>query len=236
MTLGLLQDSLYMSGTSVDRWTPTFSSSGALGRIRSYIPSTHLTSFNSSISATWATAATTILTDLGKIDDQFVADTGYPLRDIWINGIWWNHVINNTEVRTAAGTASTPFSSFEYVDDIKGGDRDTLPYRRAVLKALPGVTWHINNERITVAGSEVKKVPDGRAFFFSAFDQDCVQLGHYPELISENEGQSPTPHDGLTTWFQYKTNPSVVEVFALLNAMPMFKIPACFGYGAINAA
>lgn len=236
MAIGLLRDSLYMAGTSVDSWTPTYTSAGSIGRIRSFIPTTHLTTFNSSISATWATAGTTILTDLGKIDDQMVADTGYPLRDIWINGIWWNYVINNTEIRTAAGTASTPFSSFEYVDDIKAGDRDTLPYRRAVLKALPGVTWHINNERITVAGTEGKKVPDGRAYFFTALDDECVKLGTYSELISENVGQAPTPHDGMTIWYQYLANPSVVEVMGLLNAIPMFMIPASFGYGNIDAA
>jgi hypothetical protein len=242
LVLGLLQDSLYMSGSTVDSWTPTFTSGSSIGRIRSFIPTGNLTTLNmtgggASISGDWSQSATTILTDLGKIDDGFTYVTGYPLRHVWVNGIWWNYIINNTEVRTAAGTASTPFSSFEYIDGLgSGGDRDTLPYRQAELKALPGVTWHINNERIDVAGTTVKKIPDGRAYFMTEIDNDVVQLGTFAELISEQTGQAPTPHDGLTVWYQYLSNPSVVEVMALLNAIPMFKIPGSFAYGSINNA
>lgn len=243
LALGLTRDLLYMAGTgtSIDSWTPTFTSASSIGRINAYIPTGNLTTLNMDgggaiIDATWATDTTKILTHLQKIDDGLVYGTGYPLRDIWINGIWWNYVINNTEVRTAAGTAATPFSTFEYVDGLGGPDRDTLPYRKAELKCLPGVTWHINNERIDVAGSTVKKIPDGRAYFFPALDDDCIQLGTYAELISEQNGQAPTPHDGLTVWHQYLANPSVVEVYALLNAIPMIKIPASFAYGSINNA
>lgn len=244
MALGLTRDLLYMAGTatSIDSWTPTFTSSGAIGQINAYIPSGNLTTLNMDgggaiIDATWATDTTKILTHLNKIDDGFAYGCGYPLRDVWVNGIWWNYIINNTEVRTAAGTTNSAFSSFDYVDGLGAGkDRDTLPYRKAELRTLPGVTFHILNERIDVAGTTVKKIPDGRAYFFPALDEDCIQLGTYAEMISEQPGQPATPHDGLTTWTQFLTNPSVIEVFALLNCIPMIKIPSSFAYGSINNA
>ncbi len=238
MTLGMMQDSLYLIPKASDpnAFDLSFTSTNNIGRINFQIPTGNkgtldMTGGGAIIDAVWSLDNTKIVTHCNKISDAFVYLNGRPLSKIAIDSVGWSYVINNTEVRTAAGTASSPWSTY---DVLPGNAPDGIrkPIKRAVLKALPEIEWTITDERIKVAGSSVKKIPTGRAFF-STDPQDVYQLGYYKEPIVEKQGQAAVMKSGFSTWWEEKTNPSGVEFFTLMNLLPMLNVPSAQAWGTI---
>jgi len=243
MVLGMISDSLYLKPSGApDSYIPRLDNTGAVAQLKYQIPTTNISSAvpglqmgtgSNIIDAAWSSTSTTILTHLNKIDAAFVSLTGRPLRRVVVNGIVWTYIINNTEIRTAAGTAATPWASFDYTDPPMA-DGEVRAVRKAVLKAMPGVEFVINNENITVDGTQQYKFGSTKAAFFTDMEGDIVKLGGYVEPIVEQPGQTPiNKGPGMTVWHEYKANPSGVQLFSLLNVVPMLLVPSCIANATI---
>lgn len=195
------------------------------------------------INTTWANVAADIPTDLMQINQAFANLCGDALTDVWINGIGWMNVINNTAVKAQAGTANTPFAAYDRVPETRPGGQ-AVAEATAVLRAFPWLTWHIVDEFLVNdenqdpvsggTGALVNCIPDTNALFVAGKPDrmwtDCLQGG---EHISENVGMPATFRQGFHYWYEYKTQPTCIELCVLYNFLPRYVVPKKMAFGTV---
>lgn len=246
MTAGALRGIFYMN-PSGDNWTFSFSSTTGSISVDLAIPSGNKTQLDmlgsgSIIDTSWDNPAAQIVTHCIKIGAAMVQLTGMPLQNVVLNSVLWEKVINNTQVRSIGGTVQAPFDSFNYVIDKVDGYKNR-GMGKAVLKALPWLTWNICDEVLSVGGSDpvystgtgtlTKVVPNENAVFMPDPDNSWCQMWHGGELVAEDYGKPMVMRTGLYAWKRFDIEPTTVNILSLLNAVPVYYRPQGVCYGTV---
>jgi hypothetical protein len=56
---------------------------------------------------------------------------------------------------------------------------------------------------------------------------------HGGEMIVENEGQPASRKRGYTFWKQWVTQPSCIELIALMNCIPLLYVPKAIAFATV---
>ena len=256
MAAGMMRDSLYfIQSGSTYRLSFTAPAAGEFGfQVNFQIPSTNKSQFAQAmgtdstagaiIDVSWDDPGAPILTHLMKIKAAFAQLHGYPLTDIWINSTMWMNVIQNTQVRNTGGSSNTVFA--EYTMEPETGLSGGIPAKYAmVLRADPTVKWHINDDILSLGsdidisyasvstGSAAKLIPDTMAIFCTTPSTDVAKMYLGGEPVVENPGMPAIMRTGYYFWHEYTTQPSAIELIALMNAVPCLYIPTAFAPGTV---
>ena len=253
LAAGMMRDSLYLQMQG-DNWLPVFSdpttqSPAAFGfRINFQIPAGNKSQLNmlgagDIITVPWDNVGAPIIGNLQSIIAAYAQLSRYAMTDIWINSLMWVNIITNTEVRNTAGSANTPFAEFERSDEKGMSDSGPSNKYSAILRGQPTVKWHFCDDTVALytdvdpsyatvptgavpsTALLVKLVPDNMAIFSTVPSADWTRLYLGGEYVVENPGQPGALRQGWYFWHEYVTQPSVIELIALLNAIPLLYVP-----------
>jgi hypothetical protein len=172
--------------------------------------------------------------------------SGYQPRHFWHNSLLWYYILLNQEVRNTAGSMNTPFAEYENVT--AGGNTNAYdgmpePEFTARLRGLPWATFHIADD-VLVTNSDVdptwasapatattiKVCPDNTMMIAPEPSSDWCEMYQGAEYISENAGQPMTLKRGYTFWKEWVTQPSCIELIALMNAIPLLYVPKSIAF------
>ena len=249
LTTGMFQDNLYfqMSG---DNLLPVIGAptAPAIGvQIPFQIPSGNKNQLNllgtgNIILVGWQNSGAPLIKNCLQVQAAMTQLSGYQPSHFWMNSLGWYNVLLNTEVRNTAGSSNTPFASYDRVAE-KGVDGMPQPEFAAQLRGLPWATWHIADD-VLVTGSDIdpawssapaaatfaKVCPDNTCIITPDPSPDWTEMYHGAEYISENAGQPMTLKRGYTFWKEWVTQPSCIELIALMNMIPLLYVPkaVCF--------
>jgi hypothetical protein len=249
LTTGMFQDNLYFQ-LSGDNLLPVIGAPTApnLGfQIPFQIPSGNKNQLNmlgtgNIIQIGWQNAGAPLLKNCMQISAASTQLSGYQPRHFWMNSLMWYNVLLNTEVRNTAGSANTPFAEYDRVPE-KGSDGLPQAEFAAQLRGLPWATWHIADDVLVTGGdidpswtqgaaavtagttSFIKVCPDNTVIIAPDPSADWTELYHGAEYISENAGQPMVLKRGYTFWKEWVTQPSCIELIALMNCIPLLYIP-----------
>lgn len=249
LTTGMFQDNLYfqMSGDNLLPviGAPTGSNLGF--QIPFQIPSGNKNQLNmlgtgNIIQTGWQNVGAPILKNCMQINAAMTQLSGYQPEHVWMNGLLWYNVLLNTEVRNTAGSANTPFAEYDRVSEM-AVDGMPQPEFAATLRGIPWLTWHIADDVVVTGGdidpswtqgaadvtagrtTTIKVIPDNMAFFAPRPSSDWTELYQGAEYISENAGQPMSLKKGYTFWREWITQPSCIELIALMNCIPLLYVP-----------
>ena len=254
MAAGMMRDSLYAIQNGVD-WLPQFDAptSSQFGiQINFRVPSTNKgqlaqamgtdTTAGPIITTPWRNEGARIFGNVMSIQSAYAQLNRYQMQDVWINSLLLDPILTNAEIRNLGGSMNTPFAEFK---DEMTSDNEGPMTRTLKLRCMPNVTWHICDDSVAIGGdmdpvnpstsgpsvATLKKlVPDTMAIFTTKPSSGGKNLGwakliYGGEMLSENPGQPATPHMGWSAWHQYVVDPSCVQLFNLLNAVPALFVP-----------
>jgi hypothetical protein len=154
----------------------------------------------------------------------------------------WSNIVQNTSIRNTAGSANTPVAEYTMQDE-RGMDGKPTGRQTAILRGVPWITWHINNETLALGGeidpintqqgtaltaTLYKKIPDTMAIFTAGADPSFASFYQAGEPVVENPGMPAVERRGYYFWHEYCTQPSVIELLALLNGVPALMNPLVF--------
>lgn len=252
MAAGMLRDSLYFI-QSGDNWLPTFTAPVAptVGfQIPFKIPSTSTgqganqmgtgaAGSGNIITVPWDNVGAPIIGDLLKIKAAYAQLSQYSMTDVWINSLLWYNIITNTSVRNTAGSSNVPFAEYDKLPEGEGEGGAGAARYKYVLRGDPTVEWHSTDDTLALntdidpsyssapsTATLAKEVPDNLAIFCTRPARDWQALVHGGEYVVENPGQPGQLRMGYYFWHEYVTQPSAVELIALLNAVPALFVPA----------
>lgn len=179
------------------------------------------------ITNSWATASTNILDDCWEVDDALVELTGRGLSHIFLNSSTWRYIPANTQVQNEAGSSNTPFETLQ--SDPQRG------LHTATLAGLPGVTWHINNNRVALAGTQTKLFGANKVTFMTEMDSTMVRYMECGEPVAEWEGRPKTMRYGEYYWARELVDPDRVEIHGLSNGLPELLVPKAIATGDVTS-
>lgn len=251
MTTGMFQDNLYFQ-LAGDNLLPVIGApaSPALGfQVPFQIPAGNKNQLNmlgtgNIIQIGWQTAGAPLLKNCLQIQAAMTQLSGYQPKHFWMNSLMWYNVLLNTEVRNTAGSANTPFASYDRVPEM-GIDGMPQAEFSAQLRGLPWATFHIADDVLVTGtdidptwssssgGSFVKVCPDNTVIITPEPSPDWTELYHGAEYISENAGQPMVLKRGYTMWKEWVTQPSCIELIALLNAIPLLYVPKATAFATV---
>lgn len=255
MTVGMMQDNLYFQ-LDGDNLLPVIGapSGSNLGfQIPFQIPSGHknqlnLLSTGNIISVGWQNTAAPLVKNCLQVQAAMTQVSGYQPRHFWMNSLMWYNVLLNQEVRNTAGTSNTPFAEYENVDaggNSKAYDGMPVPQFTARLRGLPWADWHVADDVLVTGtdidptwsassgGTFVKVCPDNTMYIAPEPSKDWTELYQGAEYISENAGQPMQLKRGYTFWKEWVTQPSCIELIALLNAIPLLYVPKAIAFATV---
>ena len=258
LTTGMFQDNLYfqLSGDNLLPviGAPTGSNIGF--QIPFQIPSGNKNQLNllgtgNIIQVGWQNTGAPLLKNCLQIQAAMTQLSGHQPRHFWQNSLGWYNVLLNTEVRNTAGSANTPFAEYERIPEMGS---DGLPQAEfaAQLRGLPWATWHIADD-VLVTGGEIdpswtqgaaevtaststitKVIPDNMLFIAPDPSSDWTELYQGAEWISENAGQPMMLKRGYTFWKDWVTQPSCIELIALMNCIPLLYVPKAIAPATVS--
>lgn len=244
MAAGMMRDSLYIIMSGQD-WIPSFtvpSGSTPYFQINFQIPSGNKAQGNffgtgNVIGGSWANTSAPILSNILAIQAAFAQLTGYQMTDVWINSPTFYYVLTNTELRNVAGSANTVFTEYRQDPEL-GMDGEPSGKYTSVLRAIPWLTWHIDDDVLafntdvdpsyaTAPASAYlgKIIPDGMAIFCTKASPKWAQGYLGGEYVVEKPGMPGVRREGYYAWKEEVTQPSGVDLLGLLNFVPILRIP-----------
>lgn len=248
LTMGMFQDNLYFQ-LSGDNLLPVIGAPTApnLGfQIPFQIPAGNknqldLLGTGNIIQIGWQNASAPLIKNCLQIQAAMTQLSGYQPRHIWMNSITWYNVLLNTEVRNTAGSANTPFAEYDRVPEM-AMDGMPMPEFAAQLRGIPWLSWHIADDVVVTGtdtdptwtsssgGTTQKVIPDSKAIIAPDPSSDWTEMYQGAEYISENAGQPMNLKRGYTFWREWVTQPSCIELIALMNCLPLLYVPkaVCF--------
>ncbi len=258
MTTGMFQDNLYFQ-LNGDNFLPVIGAptAPALGvQIPFQMPAGNKTQLNmlgtgNILQVGWQNVAAPIIKNCIQINASMTQLSGYQLQHIWMNNLTWYNVLLNTEIRNTAGTSNTPFAEYDRAAEMNA---DGLPGSEfaAILRGIPWVQWHMADD-VLVTGGDIdpswaqgaaditsgaatftKVFPDNTAMFCPTPSPDWCEMYHGAEWIVENEGQNAQLKKGYTFWKQWATQPSCIELIALMNCIPLLYVPKALAFGTVS--
>lgn len=244
MSAAMLRDSLYFWMVG-DNWFPNFTAASGTTvgfQVPFQIPSGNKSQLNmlgtgNIIGTSWANPGAPILNDCASIEAAYAQLSGYSMTDVWVNGLMWNNILLNTQIRNVGGSSNTVYAEYDrepetFMDGLKGNKFV------GVLRAMPHVRWHIDNDVLALntdmdpsysnapAGATLSKVvPDTMAIFCTQASSDWTQLYQGGEYVVENYGSPGMLRRGYYFWREFTTQPSAIELIGLLNAIPLLYVP-----------
>ena len=257
MTTGMFQDNLYFQ-LSGDNLLPVIGAPTApnLGfQIPFQIPSGNKNQLNmlgtgNLIAIGWNNSGAPLIKNLLQIQAASTQLSGYQPKHVWCNSLMWYNVLLNAEVRNTAGSAATPFAEYNRVTE-KAMDGMEMPEFAAELRGVPWLNWHIADDVIVTGGdidpswtqgtaavtagttSIIKVCPDNTVIVAPEPSPDWTELYNGAEYISENAGQPMTLKRGYTFWKEWVTQPSCIELIALMNCIPLLYVPKAIIFGTV---
>lgn len=258
LTIGMFQDNLYfqMAGDNLLPVIGAPSGSNIGFQIPFQIPSGNKNQLNllgtgNIIQIGWQNTGAPLIKNCLQIQAAMTQLSGYQPRHVWMNSIQWYNVLLNAEVRNTAGSANTPFAEYDRVSE-NGVDGLPQPEFAAQLRGIPWLTWHIADDVIVTGGDVdptwtqgaadvtagtttfVKVCPDNTALFLPDPSPDWTELYQGAEYVSENAGQPLTLKRGYTFWKEWVTQPSCIELIALMNCIPLLYVPKVVGFATVS--
>ncbi len=257
LTTGMFQDNLYFQ-LSGDNLLPVIGAPTApnLGfQIPFQIPAGNKSQLNmlgtgNIIQVGWQNVGAPILKNCLSIQAAMTQLTGYQPAHTWMNSLSWYNVLLNTEVRNTAGTSNTPFAEYDRIPE-KNADGLVGAEFAAQLRGLPWLSWHIADD-VLVTGGDIDPVwaqgaadvtagtttvinvfPDNTCMFAPEPSKDWAEMYHGAEWISENAGQPMTLKKGYTFWKEWVTQPSCIELIALMNCLPLLYVPKAIAFATV---
>lgn len=252
MTTGMFQDNLYFQ-LAGDNLLPVIGAPTApsLGiQIPFQIPSGNKNQLNllgtgNIIQVGWQNVGAPLIKNLLQIQAGMTQLSGYQPQHVWINSLMWYNVLLNTEVRNTAGISNTPFATYERIPE-NAMDGMPQPEFAARLAGIPTWEWHVADD-VLVTNSDIdptwsggsssavyaKVCPDNTAIIAPTPSSDWAELYQGAEYISENAGQPMSLKRGYTFWKEWVTQPSCIELIALMNAVPLLYIPKAVAFATV---
>ena len=188
------------------------------------------------ISASWATAGTKIIDHLSSMFDACAQLYGSVPTDAFCSPAIWSYIINNTQVINVGGSAQTPFEYVRYADDTLSNGKQTTEMI-AVLRAFPTLKWHIVTDHLVLDGTDTsyasgtgtltRVLPANDILLVPPADGSWLDLLHYGEYVSAAPGLPAVKRPSYFMWTETQTRPSVVNLLALMNAVPRLRRPKC---------
>ncbi len=257
MTTGMFQDNLYFQ-LSGDNLLPVIGApvAPALGfQIPFQLPAGNKNQLDmlgtgNIILVGWQNSGAPILKNCLQIQAAMTQLSGYQPKHFWMNSLGWYNVLLNTEVRNTAGSANTPFASYDRIAEM-AMDGMPQPEFAAQLRGIPWVTWHIADDVLVTGGdidptwtqgaadvtagrtSVIKVIPDNTMIIAPEPSPDWTEMYHGAEYISENAGQPMTLKRGYTFWKEWVTQPSCIELISLMNAIPLLYVPKSIAFATV---
>lgn len=257
MTVGMFQDNLYFQ-LDGDNLLPVIGAPTApdLGfQLPFQIPSGNknqldLLGSGNIINVGWQNVGAPIIKNCLQIQAAMTQLSGYQPKHMWMNSIMWYNVLLNTEVRTTAGTSNQPFASYDRVSEM-AVDGQPQPEFAAELRGIPWLQWHIADDVLVTGGDVdpswsqgsadvtagtstfIKVCPDNTVIITPEPSSDWTEIYHGAEHIIENPGQPMTLKRGYTFWKEWVTQPSCIELIALMNAMPLLYVPKAVAFATV---
>lgn len=251
LTVGMFQDNLYfqMSG---DNLLPVIGapSSPNIGiQIPFQIPSGNKNQLNmlgtgNIINVGWQNTGAPLIKNVAQIDAAMTQLSGYQPKHYWLNSLTWYNVLLNQEVRNTAGTSNTPFATYDRVKE-KAMDGMEQAEFAAELRGIPYIQWHIANDVIVTGtdtdpswasssgGSFTKVCPDNTVLITPEPSSDWTEMYQGAEYVSENAGQPMQLKRGYTFWKEWVTQPSCIELIALMNCIPLLYVPKAVAFATV---
>jgi hypothetical protein len=252
MTTGMFQDNLYFQ-LSGDNLLPVIGAPTApnLGiQIPFQIPAGNKNQLNmlgngNILNVGWQNTGAPLVKNCLQIQAAMTQLSGYQPKHFWMNSLQWYNVLLNSEVRNTAGSANTPFASYDRVAE-KAMDGMDQPEFAAELRGIPWAQWHIADD-VLVTGSDVdptwasapasatfiKVCPDNTVIIAPDPSADWTEMYLGAEYISENAGQPMQLKRGYTFWKEWVTQPSCIELIALMNAIPLLYVPKSIAFATV---
>lgn len=246
MTIGMLQDNFYFQ-LSGDNLLPTIGAPTApnIGiQVPFQVPAGNKNQLNmlgtgNIIQVGWQNTGAPIIKNYLGIQAASTQLSGYQPSHSWLNSLMWYNVLLNSEVRNTAGSSNTPFADYDRAPE-KAYDGMPQPMFTATLRGLPWMNFHIADD-VLVLGSDVdttwqmqatafpnatyqKVCPDNTVMILPEPSADWTEMYHGAEYISENAGQPMQLKRGYTFWKEWVTQPSCIELIALMNAIPLLYV------------
>ncbi len=252
LTTGMFQDNLYFQ-LSGDNLLPVIGAPVApdLGfQIPFQIPAGNKNQLNmlgtgNIILVGWQNTGAPLIKNCSSISAASTQLSGHQPKHFWMNSLMWYNVLLNAEVRNTAGTSNTPFATYDRVKE-KAADGMDQPEFAAELRGLPWAQWHIADD-VLVTNSDIDPVwasAPATATFTKVFpDNTCMiapdpsaewtEMYHGAEWISENAGQPMQLKKGYTFWKEWVTQPSCIELIALMNCIPLLYVPKAIMFATV---
>lgn len=198
----------------------------------------------------WQVAGAPLIKNCLMIQAAMTQLSGYQPKHFWLNSLGWYNVLLNAEVRNTAGTANTPFAQYDRVPEM-AVDGMPQPEFAAQLRGLPWASWHIADDVLVTGGdidptwaqgaaavtagttSIIKVCPDNTCIIAPDPSSDWTQLYQGAEWISENAGQPMQLKRGYTFWKEWVTQPSCIELIALMNIIPLLYVPKAIAFATV---
>ena len=252
MTTGMFQDNLYFQ-LSGDNLLPVIGAptSPNIGiQIPFQIPSGNKNQLNllgtgNIINIGWQNTGAPLIKNCLQIQAAMTQLSGYQPKHFWMNSLMWYNVLLNTEVRNTAGSSNTPFASYDRVTE-KAVDGQPQPEFAAELRGIPWAQWHVADDVLVTnsdidptwssapaAATFIKVCPDNTVMITPEPSADWTEMYQGAEYISENAGQPMTLKRGYTFWKEWVTQPSCIELIALMNMIPLLYVPKAVAFGTV---
>lgn len=257
LTTGMFQDNLYFQ-FSGDNLLPVIGAPTApnIGiQIPFQVPSGNKNQLNmlgtgNIIQIGWQNTGAPLIKNCLQVQAAMTQLSGYQPRHMWLNNMTWYYVLLNQEVRNTAGSSNTPFAEYDRSPEMNA---DGLPGSEfgAVLRGIPWLTWHMADDVLVTGGdidptwtqgatavtagttSIIKVFPDNTCMILPDPSSDWTEMYHGAEWISENAGQSMTLKKGYTFWKEWVTQPSCIELIALMNCIPLLYVPKAIAFATV---
>lgn len=241
LATGMARDSLYFNIVG-DDWYPSFTAPAIGQRINFQIPDSNKLQLNmlgvgNLLTISWGNIGAPILSDFAAITAAYVQLSGYAMTDVLVNGLMWQQILLNTQVRNQAGSSNTVYAEWDREPETFMDGQPGV-YYVGKLKALPNVRFHICDDVVALntdidpsystapaTAQLVKVIPDTMAIFCTQPNNEWVWMYHGGEYVCEYPGAPLVFRGGYYTWKETTTQPSSVSLIGVLNAIPILSTP-----------
>lgn len=241
MAAGMARDSLYYQIVG-DDWYPSFTAPTIGQQINFQIPAGNKNQLNmlgagNIIQVSWANVGAPILSDIAAITAAYVQLSGYAMTDILVNGLMWQQILLNIQIRNQGGSSNTVYAEWDREPETFMDGQPGV-YYVGKLRALPNVRFHIcddvlalntdidpSNATAPAGATLVKVIPDNMAIFTTQPNSEWVQMYHGGEYVCEYPGAPLVFRGGYYTWKETSTQPGAISLLGLLNAIALLYVP-----------